>query len=756
MRGKWILSAAMGAAMAAFGLSGVALAQPAAAPAAAPDQPDNATTTAVLTPGAPISGVLSPAGDKDWFKLTVAPGQLYRIALDGAGADGVKLDDPLLILHAADGTELARNDDGPNGLNSLLNYAPQQAGTVYVEARGFGDDAQGAYTLSVTASAIPPDNAGNDVHTRARLPLNQDVSGALEYGGDTDWFRLSVRTGQMYRITLNAAGADGAKLDDPLLILHGADGTEIARNDDAPAPEGQGDNAPTNLNSQLDYVPAQSGDVFVEARGFSEDATGGYTLRAQASPLPPDDFSNSRSTRGRLAVGGNVHGNIDYGSDIDWFKVTLTGGQTYRFSLKGDGAHALADPVLRLIGSDGTTELATDDDSGGNLNSYLEFTPTRSGDYYLEAHSFDNTQTGGYVLSAALGDIPDNVNTDAVVSADGETRSGTLAPAGDKDWYRVDLKAGQTIRVALNTADSNGLSDPLLIVHGPDGAELARDDDGGGNLNSYLEFTAPSAGAYFLEARGFGDDATGNYDLVVTAGEIPGQAEGAETLTIGSSGRTSIINPRDDSDWFEVDLVEGRPYRFNVESTPSAEGATDGLGDPMLTLYDSNGHVVASDDDGGTGKNSYLYYASPTGGTYYAAVSSSNHGSTGRYTIRVQDTDVPGTTDTDEALTVATAGSHDGRASRIEIAGDLDMYRVDLVAGVHYVVTVSGDGDTPLTDPFLTILDSTGKSIATDDDSGPGLDSRLVFTPAETGTYYLQASGLSGGVGGYKIAIARQ
>jgi len=756
MRGNWFLSAAMGAAMTAFGLSGAAIAQPAAAPAA-PDQPADATTTAVLTPGAPVSGALSPAGDKDWFKLSVTPGQIYRITLDGAGDDAAKLGDPLLVLHAADGSEIARNDDGPNGLNSLLNYAPQAAGTVYVEARGFDDDATGAYTLGVTASTIPPDNAGNDVHTRAVLQPGQDVNGSLEYGGDTDWFRLSVRPGQIYHISLDGVGTDATKLGDPLLILHAADGSEISRNDDAPAPEGQnGEDAPQNLNSRLDYIATQRADVFVEARGYGDDATGNYKLRADSAPLPPDDFTNTRNTRGRVAVGGNVHGNIDYGGDVDWFKVSLTGGQTYRFLLNGDGAHALGDPVLRLLGSDGTTELASDDDSGEGLNSYLEFTAPRTGDYFLEAHSFDETASGGYVLSAAAGDIPDNVNTDAVLSADGDDRTGTLSPAGDKDWYKIDLKAGQSIRVALNAGASNALADPLLILHGPDGAELARDDDSGDGLNSWLEFTAPSAGSYFLEARGFSDDATGDYDITVTPGEIPGQADGAEALSVGSEGRTSIISPNDDSDWFSVDIVEGRPYRFNVQSTPSSDTAHDGLGDPMLTIYDSDGHAVATDNDGGTGKNSYLYFASPTGGTYYAAVSSFNHASSGRYTVSVQDTDVPGNTSTDETLKVDAAGASDARFSRIEIAGDLDMYRVDLVANVHYVITVSGDGDSPLTDPLLTVLNSNGESVATDDDSGPGLDSRLVFTPTTTDTFYIQASGVGGSTGGYKVAITRQ
>ena len=56
------------------------------------------------------------------------------------------------------------------------------------------------------------------------------------------------------------------------------------------------------------------------------------------------------------------------------------------------------------------------------------------------------------------------------------------------------------------------------------------------------------------------------------------------------------------------------------------------------------------DDDGGRGLNSYLNFASPTGGPYFVGVSSYVEDGTGRYQLRVSDTDVPGHAYTDELL----------------------------------------------------------------------------------------------------------
>ena len=216
------------------------------------------------------------------------------------------------------------------------------------------------------------------------------------------------------------------------------------------------------------------------------------------------------------------------------------------------------------------------------------------------------------MLTSRAGDIPDDPSTDAVLSADGDYRDGTLSPAGDHDWYKIDLTEGQGMRVSVNAAEGgDALTDPLVILHGPDGTQILQDDDSGEGLNSWFEYQATAAGSYYIEVRGFGDDATGRYVLSVTPGEIGNSAEGAEYLQAGNEGRTARINTPDDNDWFAIDLVEGRPYRFYAEGS-----GEDPLADPLITLYDSDGKAVSSDDDGGAGGNACLNYTSGTGGTY--------------------------------------------------------------------------------------------------------------------------------------------
>ncbi|MEJ0058253.1 MAG: PPC domain-containing protein [Terricaulis sp.] len=243
-------------------------------------------------------------------------------------------------------------------------------------------------------------------------------------------------------------------------------------------------------------------EIFVQAGAYSEEADGAYQLNVEERPLPADDATSTRNTRGRVVVGGSTTGTLDYPSDTDWFRIALVEGESYRFGLNSEGENALGDPMLRLRNAEGE-ELVSDDDGGAGLNSYLEFTAPTSGNYFLEAGAFTPEALGSYVLTAAAGDIPNNVTTDASLSADGDYREGVLSPAGDTDWYRIDLTEGQSVRIGLDTSTmaSPPLGDPLLVFYGPDGAEISRDDDGGEGLNSWIEYSAATAGAPITSKR---------------------------------------------------------------------------------------------------------------------------------------------------------------------------------------------------------------------------------------------------------------
>lgn len=87
----------------------------------------------------------------------------------------------------------------------------------------------------------------------------------------------------------------------------------------------------------------------------------------------------------------------------------------------------------------------------------------------------------------------------------------------------------------------------------------------------------------------------------------------------------------------------------------------------------------------------------------------------------------------------------------LEVAGDTDWFAIELSAGDF--VNVSLDGNS-LGDPLLTIYDSAGNIVASDDDGGPGLDSQTTFTATQTATYYIQAAGYGSSSGSYQVSAS--
>lgn len=93
-------------------------------------------------------------GEPNLFTFVAEAGDMIEVALVSEGDL-----DPYLELLDANGETIAFDDDGGNGLNSLLTHVFDKAGTYTISAQGFGES-EGAYTLRVrerrTASAQLP------------------------------------------------------------------------------------------------------------------------------------------------------------------------------------------------------------------------------------------------------------------------------------------------------------------------------------------------------------------------------------------------------------------------------------------------------------------------------------------------------------------------------------------------------------------------------------------------------------------------
>ena len=139
---------------------------------------------------------------------------------------------------------------------------------------------------------------------------------------------------------------------------------------------------------------------YTDAQGFKE----AITTESVAIPGTPgfnpggiDDYGNSPSTTGRLAINTSTSGELEDVGDRDWFAVDLTAGTRYQFDLTGD---SLEDPWLYLRNTLSSLIDYNDDQSEASLDSQITFTAENSGIHYLDVGSYDDVYTGTYSLKA--------------------------------------------------------------------------------------------------------------------------------------------------------------------------------------------------------------------------------------------------------------------------------------------------------------------------------------------------------------------
>ena len=115
------------------------------------------------------------------------------------------------------------------------------------------------------------------------------------------------------------------------------------------------------------------------------------------------DAAATAGTAYALQIGQVAQGTLGNTGDHDWYAVNLVAGQTYTFAMVGTGTNGVENPFLQLIGPNGVSVLASNNDGLQNNNSVFTFTASTSGTYSIDVGAFNNAGTGQYGVSVALG-----------------------------------------------------------------------------------------------------------------------------------------------------------------------------------------------------------------------------------------------------------------------------------------------------------------------------------------------------------------
>lgn len=464
--------------------------------------PPRAPRTARLRVGAEEAGDLSDrdpeqedGGRYDAYSFRAEQGQRFIVTLNSDAFD------PLVRvgrMAGGDFVELAQNDDGADqGLNSRLVFTAPAAGDYVIRATSV-EDGTGAYRIGLAPAPAAPPAKPIAIGDKVEGELSSDT-GANDDGQRAQLYSFSAQAGQ--RVAIELSSKD---FDTYLTLRNGADDSVIAQDDDG---------AGVGTNSRLTATLDAAGDYVVEARAFSGDGEGRFTLTiSEVAPPPPPTV---------IQFGETVEGEIkaedpqsDEGRHYHAYRFTGSEGQRVQAILRsGD-----FDAYLEIGAADGDfSALASDDDGlAQGTDSRLNFTLPISGDYVVRASPLSAEEDGLYSLELIERGPEPKAGSILVGATARGTLSATDAMTEDGayyDAYRFQAKKDEKLNITLVSNAFDAFLD--LGEDGDEFTSLATDDDGLSDTHAKLEWTAPEDGWYVVRAQALAPNQSGAYALTV-------------------------------------------------------------------------------------------------------------------------------------------------------------------------------------------------------------------------------------------------
>ena len=581
-------------------------------------------------------------------------------------------------------------------------------------------EASGDFDTRVTLHSSDGEQLGDDddggpgLHSRLVSPLPRDGRYRVEVtavGGGSGVYTLTVRTltarfleretraegviGEDRRVGIWAF--DGGP-DEMILVEAASDafdtavrlispgGEEIARDDDSGA----------GTDSRLVAALRGSGLYRVLVEAFGGIGSGGYTVAVRPGTMV-------RQESDLLLVRGVFTRDRD---ESEW-EFEGAAGEVVTVGAAAAPGDAV-DTVLELHAPGGRI-IAWDDDSGHGSDSRLMAVLPETGRYRIRVsnRAAVDTREAAYTVAVRRAELP--------LLVKGEATEGILRGGGyGTGTWGFEGTAGEVVTVDVMSE----AFDTIVAVTSPGGETIAVDDDGGDRTNSRLTVSLTESGRHRIKVAALSG------------------GEGAYIVRVDS--REPAIRPEDLL--MVRGVLNGEQTEWVFEATVGDVVTVDVTSEVFDTAVrlESCDRILASDDDGGPGRNARLVATlsrdeSCRERRYRVVVRPSGGNGTGPYTLEVRRTGrVPvqpaGAGRLPRESTPLWEREHaldlgELRAGRLESRfGPTESWTVDGVDGKAVVVEAFSDQ----IDPVVTLASPCGERIARDDDGGSGLNPRLL------------------------------
>jgi hypothetical protein len=737
------------------------------------DYAGSKSTSGSISVGGSKVGTIEEAFDRDWFAISLVAGQTYTFGLGKSGVSG--LSDPYLSLFNSSGSFLASDDDGGEGLNSLLLYTAAYSGVYYLEAQAYDATETGAYllTASTTGSVIAGDRFENNDTSTTPTVLGS-ISGTVTesnlsvQASDADWYRFTLpgpgRTGDA--VTLNFSHS----LGDVDMVLWNSTATASL-----------GASTSVGNQEQISLAGLAAGTYLVQVYGYGGASNPTYSLSVSAAPVgvSADRFEDN-DTAGSPTVLGTISGTVTQSAltvqsgDSDWYRITLGGTGRIGDQVAANFTHALGDVDMELYSSAGTTLLASS--AGVGNQEVISLAGRAAGNYLVRVFGYAGASNPNYSLSVTA--APQGVSADRFEENDTSatptvmgTISGSVTQASltvqsnDHDWYRFTLPGPGRTGDAVTLNFSHALGDVDMQLYNSAGTVVQGKSTGVGNQEQ-ISLAGLPAGTYLLDVYGYAGASNPAYSLNVNAApqgvtadrfednDTAGTATDLRSIS-GTVTESGLTVQSGDADWFKFTLAgagrSGDAVTLNF---------THALGDVDMQLYNSAGTTLLA-SSGGVGNQEQISLAGLAAGTYLVKVYGYAGASNPSYSIsvsaapqavtadRFEDNDNAGTatdlriisgTVTESALTVQ--------------ASDADWFKFTMPVAGRAGDAVTVNFTHSLGDVDIELYNSAGTTLL-GSSAGVGNQEQVSLAGLAAGTYLVKVIGYSGATNpAYSISVS--
>lgn len=333
------------------------------------DYPNTTTNAPTLALNSSLTGNLETGGDVDVFKVMLTAAGTVTITSNGST-------DAVGTLLSSTGATIGSDDNSAGSPNFKLTYTATAATTLFVKVSGKTTATTGGYGLSAAFSAstsIVPDidvRAGTTV-----VPVNGSIDFGTRTVNSTALNRtITIANTGKAALALNGVSISGSGFS---VVTQPAKSVAAAKTTSFVVAF-----KPTSAGAQSATLTISSNDP--DENPFTINLTG-------TGQGAGDDHGNTFATATAISVPGTKTGVVNTGTDLDFFKFTLTSART--LTIKSTGS---LDTWGTLYDANGN-ELDYADDSTDYNFVMVESLP--AGTYYVSVEGYSTSDVGPYGLS---------------------------------------------------------------------------------------------------------------------------------------------------------------------------------------------------------------------------------------------------------------------------------------------------------------------------------------------------------------------